>query len=477
MGDFTLGFVHAFRTPRAYYLYDVNTNQIIDIPESLYKLYTGEEKGNLLSNIEIINNLKSKGFLKDNPIKRIEHGITPYLPTFLRTRIQSMTLQVTQQCNLRCKYCVYSGSYTTRTHSSKTMSFDIAKQAIDFLYEHSTDVSIPSIGFYGGEPLLNFNLIKNIVEYVEKIFDGRNIIYNITTNATLLNDENLKFMEDHDFHVMVSLDGPKEIHDKNRVFAVDGSGTFDCIIKNLKYVQEKFPKLYGNTTYNAVINPDHNYSCFNKFILQFSDIDVNKIMPSLLADTFREGASIVWPEDFYIGSRIDNFRVFMSKMRRIHPKHISTAMEAYFLHLKSIMHTMRSANETLQEKCHPGGPCTPGVRKLFVDVKGDFYPCERVSETSSYMNIGSLSRGFDIEKISTLLNIGKTTEDECKKCWSLRYCSLCCANSDDSKELSCEKRLKECNDVRQRTEEIFKNYCFFIEHGFSFQNDDGNFVN
>jgi organic radical activating enzyme len=118
-----------------------------------------------------------------------------------------MILQVTQQCNLRCQYCAYSGAYYNRTHNSARMSFETAKRAIDFLLARSHESDHVHVGFYGGEPLLEFDLIKRCVDYVKKSVEGRSITFGITTNATLLNDE--KILEDRlhgDFNQTVRFD-------------------------------------------------------------------------------------------------------------------------------------------------------------------------------------------------------------------------------------------------------------------------------
>lgn len=148
--------------------------------------------------------------------------------------LRQLILQVTQNCNLRCKYCVYSGSYVNRTHTKKRMSFEIAKQAVDFYFAHNTNKDAGVISFYGGEPLLEMELIKKIVVYSEKLYEGKELRFNMTSNATLLTDEIADFLYEHNFNLTISLDGPEEVHNQSRVFADSKTGTFQCIIKNLE---------------------------------------------------------------------------------------------------------------------------------------------------------------------------------------------------------------------------------------------------
>ena len=154
------------KTPKEYYVYDRNTNKLLRISQLEYDQLSEVEKGNRdFDDFVHKEKFQSRGFLKDNVVERIEHPELNLLEHYVSHRIHQLVLQVTQNCNLRCDYCVYSGNYDNRTHSNKVMSFDIAKKAMDYLILHSDELDEIVIGFYGGEPLLNFELIKKCVEY------------------------------------------------------------------------------------------------------------------------------------------------------------------------------------------------------------------------------------------------------------------------------------------------------------------------
>jgi len=118
---------------------------------------------------------------------------------------------------------------------------------------------------------------------------------------------------------------------------------------------------------------------------------------------------------------------------------------------------------------HPGGPCLAGVHRLFTSADGVFYPCERVSETSDMMKIGDVDSGINVEKASAISNIGKTTAEECKKCWAILHCTLCAAFSDGLTEFSKEKRLKQCASTKLGFEESLKDICFLKTFGYDFE--------
>lgn len=123
---------------------------------------------------------------------------------------------------------------------------------------------------------------------------------------------------------------------------------------------------------------------------------------------------------------------------------------------------------------HPSGTCVPGLKKLFIDVNGNFFPCERIDEKSSLMNIGSVEKGFDIEKIKKVLNVGTTTENTCRNCWAFYCCSMCPASSDNGRDESYSEKYKlsKCSRVKAVALEKLKNYTMLKEFKYQFNKED-----
>ena len=117
-----------------------------------------------------------------------------------------------------------------------------------------------------------------------------------------------------------------------------------------------------------------------------------------------------------------------------------------------------SNKSKISSSWHHGGPCFPGIRKLFIDIDGNFYPCEKVMESSAN-KIGDIKSGFNISRIKEILNIGKLTEDECKKCWAIRFCSICvvpCLNVESG--LLCKKtKLLSCQEQKNNILAFLRN--------------------
>lgn len=171
-------FIHCFKTAKEYYVYDVNTDKIIQVSFETYNFLENniwDEKAE-----REIEKLINEGYLKRTRVEEVKHFATDFLESYLENRMNQLVLQVTQKCNLRCSYCVYSGDYKNRNHSQKEMSWETAKEAVDYLYGHSMSSEDIYISFYGGEPLLMFRLIKEVVEYVKREYCQRTVHFNLT---------------------------------------------------------------------------------------------------------------------------------------------------------------------------------------------------------------------------------------------------------------------------------------------------------
>lgn len=167
--------------------------------------------------------------------KRLETVKSEKIPTYPKT----MMLLVSEYCNMRCLYCY--GSYGSKV-KPKLMNEKTLKLAIDF----AVRIGIRKVGLFGGEPLLNFDLIKKAVEYGK----GKDMEFGITTNGTIVTDEIADFCKEHNIKVSVSIDGPKEVHDLCRVYP-DGRGTYDDVIRGIKKLSERGILSALEMTYSA----------------------------------------------------------------------------------------------------------------------------------------------------------------------------------------------------------------------------------
>lgn len=349
------------------------------------------------------------------------------------------------------------------------MDFDVAKRCIDFLIENSSQSNIISIGFYGGEPLLRPDFIVQCVEYVKERAEGRKIYFHMTTNGTLLKGSIMNYLVENGVHLLISIDGPEEIHNKNRKFASNGKGTFMVVMKNIAELEKKYHDyVKKNISFNAVLDGTTDFYCTNKFFCEYKNIKDSRVSTSLISNQYSKKVVKI-KDKFLIDNNYERFKFLLYKLGKLDKSYASKLYEIEFVkYIESI--NKRKHFRNVSDKEHHGGPCVPGLNRLFIDIEGTFYPCERVSELSEHMRIGNICDGFDLGKVERILNIGRLTEDLCRNCWAYRFCYLCAAfadNADNIEGLSREKKLSNCAAVRRSVEESLKNYCMMREMGYT----------
>lgn len=455
------------KTPRNCYIYDRGRNAILAVSDSEYEELERLQRGLIKEeDSEVLKKYQNEGFLCPNTVTRIEHPCSGVLGHYLKNHVEKLTLQVTQRCNLRCEYCIYSGNYDNRQHSDLDMSFETAKKAIDLYLRSSGEMGEYSLGFYGGEPLLNLKLIKQCVEYAKSKTLGRKIGFAMTTNATLLNDEVVDYLQREHFKIMISLDGSKKDHDRHRKFQ-NGKGSFDVIQKNLKRIRERYPQFFANITYNSVINPDNDYQSIKSYFERDELLNSAEILTTIV-ESENPGEKVKLSEDFLKIDKYDQLKLYLFMLGKLDKKDVSKLV------LIRANYIIRKYNEIIKKAeigstCHHNGPCIPGTRRLFVSAQGDLFPCERISETSPIMKLGDVQDGFDVEKVRKLLNVGQVTADLCKKCWALLHCNQCIRNADGKNHLSRKLKMRYCPDTRQEAYFSLKEICVLRELGCIFE--------
>lgn len=464
-----LPFIHLFRNMNKYFFYDVNKHKTVNISKEVYELLQKQNQTSELSKHPFIEKLKESNFLSSNRVQSVIHPNDKLLEDLLNNKLNKINLQVTQQCNFRCSYCVYSGGYENREHANKRMEWATAKKGIDFLLNHSKDSNRINISFFGGEPLLEIGLILKCMKYVTDVTEGKKVNYSITTNGSLLNENVITNLLKYDVNIGVSLDGPKEIHDKNRKFAANGCGTFDSVFNNIKNLVIKFPELKRKLLFSMVIDPTIQLNCLNEFIITEEELfKESGIMSAFINENYKK-EGVVFNRDFIKEWEYNRFRYFLHLFGKISDKNNSQLMRSSCNGLFDYIANIKKSYPPLNKEEHHAGPCIPGQIRLFMNVDGIFYPCERVCETSEIMKIGNINDGFDFVKIKELLNVGKVTEENCKNCFAFRGCTICAAMADDANSNTFSKELKmsACKNIKHNYEEMLKDACTFKDLGFN----------
>lgn len=454
--------VQLFKTPNAYYAFDAVKGKLIEIQKELYKYLKDEKNGVDGAPRELLEFQEQGFFCGKSPVKRISHPYTDVLDVYMERKVSKVTLQVTQQCNFRCTYCIYSEDHNLqqRSHSNRKMDFTVAKRAVDFLREHSIDSPGVNIGFYGGEPLLNFELVRQVIEYSKKIFYGKVLTYSLTTNGSLLEDDIVDFLKENDVSLMISLDGPKSIHDRNRRFG-NGEGTYDVVMSKIQRIRERHPDYWESIQYSMVMDPVNDFAEISR-ICQNEVIIPQKLVASIVDMDYDE--TVVEVSEKYVENyEYSKFLAFLACWNRYPEERVSPISIRYVKSILGQLYHIDMMGE-LRETDIPSGPCIPGAMRMFVDVDGQIFPCERVSEQTDAMKIGNIESGFNLDKVRQLLEIGKLTEDSCKDCWCFRMCNQCAKRADAGKgELMSQVRLRHCRNSMADAYTKFREYILVQE--------------
>ena len=286
-------FIKLIKTRNGHYLFDVNMNELVHIESDTYDqlkcILDSPDKslGDFISSSREIAKLAENGYLSDNRPQKIEMSETDNLDYYLDHHLHKLTLQVTQQCNFRCHYChyTYGDDKYYHSHKNNSMTWEVAKKAIDFFAKRTRDSININIGFYGGEPLLEYKLIQKCINHCNKIFADKMLSYSITTNGALLSVDIAKYLIDNNVSILVSLDGPKEIQDKSRKFSGDGSGTFQAVFDNIEKIKHDAPEYYKKLKFHSVIDPSNDCSLVNNFFacetFKNNNVETSILQPSV----------------------------------------------------------------------------------------------------------------------------------------------------------------------------------------------------
>jgi len=459
--------IATFKTPDGNYVYDRETNSLLSVSDIEWISFRRIEGGFAdESDWKLLKRYKNQGYLQESCLRKIEHPATSYMRHQLESNMLQLNLQIVQSCNLRCSYCTYGGGYEhQRTHTDKTMTMSTMKKAVDFLMSHSRNVEDVVLGFYGGEPLLKIDIIKACIEYVKTFYRGRSVNYTVTTNGTIFSDENIQFLQENNFIVSISLDGPKDLHDKNRVFA-DGRGSFDVIMTNLEYIKTRYPEFFSKISFLVTVSPGTDFSCTNDFF-NASDIMSDNTIRQTIVNAFSSKEDVLYDDLYTVTYSYNHMKVLLAALGMYSKEKVSTLFTTILVDAERIYENLSKVK--LTEKAHPSGPCLPGVMRPFVACDGSLYPCERVNEDSDVMKIGHVDSGFDIKKVDAILNIGKVTDVECKSCWNFMHCGLCVSSSDGGTLICKDLRLKNCEAMKNSTIDKMMNICLLLENGYDFE--------
>ncbi len=330
-----------------------------------------------------------------------------YAKMMTNAPIKSMCLNVAHDCNLRCEYCFAAkGDFGT---GRELMSLDTGKNAIDFLIQNSGTRHNLELDFFGGEPLMNFDVVKEIVKYarsIEKQYN-KNFRFTITTNGLLLDDDKINFINEEMSNVVLSLDGRKEINDKLRV-TPNGKGCYNAIVENYKKLISK----RGNKDYYVrgtftKHNLDFTKDILHMYELGFKQLSIEPVVsdPNLEYSIREEDLERVFQEYETLANEI------------ISRKKKGDCFN--FFHFMIDLDQGPCAIKRLRG-------CSCGNEYVAVTPNGDIFPCHQFVGNSNFKmgNINNSNIDHKIKK--TFSNANIYSKESCKNCWAKFFCSGGC---------------------------------------------------
>lgn len=417
---FTFVMIHKFKLFDSYIVLDVESGCVHIVDELTFLMLDYVDFKNKEESLKIILE-KFKEVEKDELIKRFDELFFLYEKGSLffefdykklknvvgDSVIKALCLHVAHDCNLRCKYCFAStGDFK---QGRKLMSFETAKKAIDFLIEKSLNRKNLEVDFFGGEPLLNFDVVKKTVEYAKKIEKkhNKNFRFTITTNGILLDSEKIEYINENMSNVILSLDGRKSVNDFFRV-TKNSTGSYDIIMpKFLEFVEKRKEKEYhirGTFT-------KHNLDFFNDFIHFYEKGFKNiSIEPVVCED-----------EQEYSIKKEDLPKIFeeYEKLAEFIIKEKENGNDINFFHFNIDLDYGPCIIKRLRG-------CGSGCEYLAVSPEGDLYPCHQFVGEKEYL-MGNLFRDdFNEELKEKFSKTNLLSKKDCEKCWAKYYCGGGC---------------------------------------------------
>lgn len=479
-----------FNTNSNNYFYDTGTGKVIQLDdESAYimSLWFDSEK---LTLEEFLNNKYIEGknlsellsvCIQENLLSAIKTTTltTAYkkknIKSLINNNLEQLILELTGKCNLRCGYCIYNDDYDrSRNFNSEDMSEETAIKAVDYFFDHSRkDMAIT---FYGGEPLLRFELLKNVIEYSlekNKKFN-KELSFNFTTNMTMVTKEIAEYLaEVPGLSIVVSMDGPEIIHNSYRKFA-NGVGSFSAAFKGLKMLCEAFNKSSNDIpiTINVVFAPPYTYEKLDEIDEFFNSLEFLPKDTSITTSYPVDGS--IENEDKYLLKLAQNPKYRNSKFQEINPlwewqtKKISKEdkIDPKSFEGSGMDQILRLiSNRRITDKPNDlyglNACCVPGARRLYVQTNGKFSPCERIGTCP---DIGSIEEGINFDKIKKyyLDDYDKKSIDGCSNCWAIRLCGLCYAGRYTEEGLKFEE--SQCVGMRKVAERYLSYYHELLEN-------------
>lgn len=381
---------------------------------------------------------------KDNEVGSVVHFKAP--EKIDAGKITMFTIEMTQQCNLRCSYCCYSGNYRDRrAHNAKEMSYEILQKTIDYIKGHyDKDAEEIIICFYGGEALLARKKIEWVISEMLSIFKDKKVRLSFSTNGLLLTEEVADWLVSlPNVFINVTIDGNKLMHDANRK-TVAGKGSYDIIIKNLRLLKDKYPEFY-----NARVK-------FLSTVYSWNDVlKLAKVWDDepAIKGHYPVHISHIIPNFSYKSRTYDTWDIKNNFYRQAFEEYKRGNMGILYGCFQKLIDMIDNRNYLKIPAELKIQTCYQGLFTCFINVDGELYACEKFCGA---LNVGNIRHGIDENKTFSLLQQFTERKNRlCSSCWAQRFCRMCMTGLNYTEDEI--KRM--CNMERDTIDLALRYYC------------------
>ena len=350
--------------------------------------------------------------------------------------VKALCLHVAHDCNLRCKYCFAD---TGEFHGHRSiMSAEVGKKAIDFVIANSGERKNIELDYFGGEPLMNFEVVKEITEYAKKEGEkhGKNFRFTITTNGVLLDEKVKEYVNENMSNVVLSLDGKKETNDRMR-YRVDGSGSYDTIVP--KFIDLAESRNQVNYYVRGTFTSKNLH--FSEDVLHMADLGFKQTSVE----------PVVAPETEDYALKKEHLPVIFEEYDKLAEEYVKRRREGRGFNFFHFMIDLEQGPCVIKRL----SGCGSGHEYLAVTPEGDIYPCHQFVGNEKF-KMGNVFEGITKPEIKEMFEKSNVyTKPKCADCFAKFYCSGGCPanaynfNSDIDKpyELACdmERKRVECS--------------------------------
>lgn len=430
------------------YLYKYNSKQLHNIDDTIYNVIDLLLKSNIKNSKEYNSFFLENDKLTSTEIERIKFyidentqineqintNITEEVIKYYLSNQPQISFEVTEKCNLDCKYCTYGDFYEGHDpRKNRDITIDSAKKLINYIFNFcnsnysGNSNNVINVTFYGGEPLLRFDFIKEIILYTKSIeTDSIKFEFGMTTNATLLY-KYIDFFKKYKFDILISIDG----NIKNNAYRLykNGKQSFDDVFNNILLIKKEHPKYFNEKIkINSVLHNKNSVAEINDFVKKH--FDKNPMIAELSTDGLKEKKKDELQK--LLKNKYEDLNQSEDYYKSFHDTNLLEVPDfkeaVYFIsNLSNLVYS--SHTELLygnSKIIKPTGTCLPFSRKIFVTASGKILACENIPHKYTYGSVSNNGVDIDLKKITDDYNeyLNKMKK-KCSNCYRITNCSQC----------------------------------------------------